>query len=322
MLDTLVQTSPPLAPAPEQVLRPRPWRHRLAWLLGVRLCGFEHHPPRPLAVPSWYDRATELGEPLTLAVVTPSFNQGRFLEHTMSSVLDQGYGRLEYAVMDGGSTDDTPAVLARYLPRLRYLSQQPDGGQANAINGGFAQIRGDVMAYLNSDDFLLPGALHYVANWFAAHPDVDVVYGHRVIVDAAGLEIGRWVLPPHSDAMLTWSDYVPQETMFWRRRIWEKVGGAVDESFRFALDWDLLLRFRQAGARMVRLPRFLGAFRIHDQQKTSQQLLAIGLHEMNRLRRRTHGRDVSPREWRAGVMGYVLRHAAHHRLYQLGVARY
>src|SRR5439155_11875113 len=119
-------------------------------------------------------------------------------------------------------------------------------GQAHAINLGFRHATGEILAYLNSDDLLLPGALAYVANHVVRHPEVGVVYGHRVVIDADGREVGRWVLPPQDDASLVWDDYVPQETMFWRRRAWERVGARLDETFHFALDWDLILRFRQA----------------------------------------------------------------------------
>ena len=159
------------------------------------------------------------------------------------------------------------------------------------------------MAYLNSDDLLLPGAVPYVTAYFAAHPEVDVVYGHRVFIDADDQEIGRWVLPPHSDRMLLWADYVPQETLFWRRRIWDRIGGALDESFQFAMDWDLLLRFRNAGARIVRLPRFLGAFRVHPEQKSQALRLSVGEKEMALLRLRQHGREVTRQEIRTAILG-------------------
>jgi hypothetical protein len=178
------------------------------------------------------------------------------------------------------------------------------------------------MAYLNSDDLLLPGALHYVASYFAAHPDVDVVYGHRVIINTNSAEIGRWVLPPHDSDVLSWADYVPQETMFWSRRIWTRIGAAMDESFRFACDWDLLLRFREAGARFVRLPRFLGAFRVHEEQKTSKQLVDVGASEMNRLRERYLGRAVEAEEIWHHIQPYLHRHKIYHKLYRLGVLRY
>src|SRR5207302_369335 len=148
---------------------------------------------------------------------------------------------------------------------------------ANGLNVGFEHATGEIMAYLNSDDVLLPGALNYVANYFREHPEVDVVYGHRVVIDEYDQEIGRWVLPGHDDEVLSWADYVPQETLFWRRRIWEDAGGMIDESFRFAIDWDLLIRFRDAGARMARLPRFLGGFRVHPHQKTSKEMADIGV---------------------------------------------
>jgi hypothetical protein len=110
----------------------------------------------------------------------------------------------------------------------------------NRLNWGFRRITGEIMAYLNSDDLLIPGALHHVAEYFHRHPEVDI--DHDPV----------WVLPPHDNDVLSWADYVPQETLFWRRRIWDKIGGAFDESFDFALDWDLLLRFRDVGARLVR----------------------------------------------------------------------
>lgn len=88
------------------------------------------------------------------------------------------------------------------------------------------------MAWPNSDDLLLPGALSTVADYFARHPDVDVVYGDRLLIDRNGMEIGRWIMPGHDNTVLSWVDYIPQETLFWRRRIWDKTGAQVDESFR------------------------------------------------------------------------------------------
>lgn len=290
-------------------------------LLGVRLRKLTHYKPRDLRVPARYHRPVRLDDPPVISVVTPSFNQGRFLEQTIKSVLDQDYPRLEYAVQDGGSKDESVAVMEKYRHRLVHAESRKDNGQAHAVNLGFARAaRGEIMAYLNSDDLLLPGSLNYVAAYFARNPDVDVVYGHRIIIDPDGREVGRWVLPGHSDRMLVWADYVPQETMFWRRRIWDKVGG-IDESFRFALDWDLLLRFREAGAKFVRLPRFLGAFRVHATQKTSADLADVGAPEMARLRLRLHGRETDLDDIRQNMHGYMLRHAGYNWLYRLGLYR-
>jgi glycosyltransferase involved in cell wall biosynthesis len=261
--------------------------------------------------------------PVAISIVTPSFNQCDFLGRTIESVLGQQYGRLEYIVQDGLSADDTAQVLERYRPALTHCESRQDRGQAHAINLGFAHATGEVMGYVNSDDLLLPGALHYVADHFARHQDVDVVYGHRVVIDENDDEIGRWVLPPHDDAILSWSDYVPQETLFWRRRIWDRVGGAMDESFQFALDWDLILRFRDAGARFVRLPRFLGAFRYHAQQKTCYQLASRGFAEIKRLRGQCRdGKSVTFPEIKGKLSLYFLRHMVCHWLYQLGILHY
>jgi hypothetical protein len=178
------------------------------------------------------------------------------------------------------------------------------------------------MGYLNSDDLLLPGALASVGNFFAQHPEVDVVYGHRVIIDEQDREIGRWVLPPHEDRVFIWNNYVPQETLFWRRRLWDSVGAAFDEGLHYALDWDLLLRFRAAGAVFARLPRFLGAFRVHVRQKSLARLADLGEPEMRRVRERLHGRPISRREARRRAFPFLCKHIFCQRLYQMGLFRY
>ncbi len=297
-------------------------RRLFAFVLGTRLHKLRHHRGRKLHVPAKYHTPLQLENPPVISIVTPSFNQGQYLEKTIRSVLDQNYPKLEYAVQDGGSKDESVAVMQKYRARLVHADSRKDKGQGHAINLGFAHARGgEIMAYLNSDDLLMPGSLNYVAAYFAAHPEVDVVYGHRVIIDPEGKEIGRWILPSHSDRMLIWADYVPQETMFWRRRIWDKAGGQIDEAFQFALDWDLLLRFREAGAKFVRLPRFLGAFRVHACQKTMADLADTGTPEMARLRQRIHRCPTSLEDIRRNMAGYMLCHAGYNWLYRLGLYR-
>jgi len=254
--------------------------------------------------------------------VTPNLNQGAWLEATIRSVTQHNYPGLEYIIQDGGSTDDSLAIIRRYQGLLAGFDSSPDRGQAHALNKGFRMSKGSIMAYLNSDDILLPGALNYVADFFSKHPQVDVVYGHRVQIDENGMEIGRWILPPHDDTAMRWCDFLPQETLFWRRQIWEQVGGKLDERFHFALDWDLVLRFIDAGARLVRLPRFLGAFRIHGSQKTSSVLGDVGAREIASIRERIHGRPVAEEEawWQA--RGYLLKHLWFHHLYTVGLLRH
>ena len=284
----------------------------------------DQYPPRPVFIPHYY-QTPETNRQDTLpviSIVTPSFNQAKFLKHTIESIIGQGYPRLEYVVQDGGSVDGTRDVLEKYRPHLTHAESRKDGGQAHAINLGFAHTSGEIMSYLNSDDLLLPGALHYVARYFDRHPDVDVIYGHRVIVDEDGQEIGRWVLPPHDNETQMWLDFVPQETMFWRRRIWEKVGGCIDESYQFAMDWELFLRFARAGARIRRVPRFLGAFRSHAQQKTSAQIHDLGAREMDRVREKYLGRVVSQLEIDRAIKPYLRLSLVYDALYCLGLLRY
>lgn len=279
-------------------------------VLRPRLGTLSHHSPRKLELPGPYASDLPAEQLPSISLITPSFQQARFLGRTIDSVLSQGYPKLEYFVQDGGSTDGTVEVLRQYGDHLTGWLSEKDGGQSHAINLGFARTGGEIMAWLNSDDLLMPGALHRVAEYFARHPEVDVVYGHRILIDDEDREIGRWVLPAHDDEVLSWADFVPQETLFWRRTIWEKAGGQIDESFRFAMDWDLLLRLRDAGARMVRLPDFLGAFRIHEAQKTSAQINDVGMGEMARLRRRALGREVTWQQTRRALWPYLMKHTA------------
>ncbi len=299
-------------------------RHHIRMALGLDIrLGRLNFPgkPRPLSLPARYYRKPVLTDPPLISVVTPSFNQGPYIERTLKSVLDQEYPRLQFVVQDGGSKDETTAVLDRYRDRLHHCDSRPDRGQSHAINLGFAHTSGEIMAYLNSDDLLLPGSLHAVAQFFQTHPEVDVLYGHRIVIDERDGERGRWVLPPHDPEILKWVDYIPQETLFWRRRVWERVGG-IDENFRFAMDWDLLLRFQLAGAKFHRLGRFLGAFRVHTQSKTTTVINGVGTEEMARIRHRAHGRDVALEEIPGAVRKYLRRHVLCNFLYERGLARY
>lgn len=213
-----------------------------------------------------------------ISIVTPSYNQAPYIGWTVRSVLLQRYPNLEYMVMDGGSTDGTMDVLAPYARRLAHVVSERDKGQADAIHKGFARCTGEIMAYLNSDDMLAPGALHFVADFFARNPQIDVVYSHRVTVDADNRVLWYWLLPEHRDWYMTRWDLIPQETCFWRRRMFEQCGN-VNPTLRFAIDYDLFVRFMQAG-RFERVNRFLGVFREHEQAKTTRLLETVGAQEV------------------------------------------
>lgn len=301
---------------------------RMLWtkpekLLAHQFPAWPVHIPRALKPDSFPTIRSAAGNIPAITVVTPSFQQGGFLEETLRSVLHEPPAQLTYIVQDGGSTDNSLEIIQRHAPRLHAWASAPDRGQADAIARAFAQTSGapdDVMAWLNSDDFYLPGVLPFIASWFARHPEVDVIYGHRILVDEHSREIGRWFLPKHDDSVLRLNDFVPQETLFWRRRIWDQAGG-IDPTLKFAMDWDLLLRFQAAGARIVRIPYFLACFRIHSAQKTSTQINSVGQAEIDFLRARTFGRIVSPDELESHprLQRYLRRSAITEFLWKLGI---
>jgi GT2 family glycosyltransferase len=300
---------------------------RQGWLkrkFGTRLGVLRHYAGREMIVPAHY-RATSGDAPLpSLAIVTPCLNGHAYLAATMESVLGQGYPKLHYVIQDGHSRDGSLELAQEIAAARRDIKveivAEHDDGQADAINRGFARTSSDLMAWLNADDVLLPGALDYVGRYFARHPEVDLVYGHRVVIDIDGREIARWILPPHMKNAMGWADFVPQETLFWRRRVWERVG-ALDNSFAFAFDWDFILRAQRAGCRFKRLPRFLGAFRVHELQKTSA-MSSTGFAEMARVRRTHFGRDVSAEEIEKGLRPYHALHVLLHRAYKLKLVQY
>ena len=219
-----------------------------------------------------------------ISIVTPSYNQAQFVVWTARSVLLQRYPNLEYVWMDGGSKDDTVEVLKPYVDRFAYFVSERDKGQSDAIHRGFQKCTGDIMAYLNSDDMLAPGTLHYVARFFEDHPEIDVVYSHRITVDGRNMCIWYWILPEHNDWYMSRWDLIPQETCFWRRRIFDKCGN-VDPTFRFAIDYDLFVRFMRAG-KLHRADRFLGVFRQHEEAKTSTLLETVGAEEIRKVWKR------------------------------------
>jgi glycosyltransferase involved in cell wall biosynthesis len=280
------------------------------------------YPPRAIR-PEHFPPSRSSAVRPKFSIVTPSYQQARFLAETMRSVLDQSGVDYQYVVRDGGSTDGSARIIKDLAPHLHAWNSTPDHGQADAIATGFTQTSGepeDIMAWINSDDFYLPGAFAFVADYFVAHPEVDVLYGNRIVVDEGSCEIARWFLPAHNAEVLRLNDFVPQETLFWRRRIWERVGG-IDTSFKFAIDWDLLLRFTAVGANIVRIPWFLACFRSHAAQKTSAVMHSTGQHEITLLRERTQGRVYPARELEQNpvLLRYLRRSAFLQFIWQFGL---
>ncbi len=202
-----------------------------------------------------------------ITIVTCSFNQGKFLEECILSVIKQGYPNLEYIIMDGGSTDNSVDVIRKYEKHLACWVSEPDEGQSDAIAKGFERSTGEVLAWLCSDDLLEEGALIEVGRFFAEHDQVDVVFGDTIFVNAEG-SVTRYykTVPFHRWLLLNTANYIPQPSTFWRRRIYEKVGG-MNRSLHMGLDPDLWLRFSES-TRLHHVRRYWSRMRFYPEIKS------------------------------------------------------
>lgn len=228
----------------------------------------------------------------SISIVTPSLNQADFIRATIDSVFRQDYPALDYAVRDGGSQDGTLAILQSYGARLKWVSAA-DGGQSAAINAGWRESNGEILAYLNSDDLYLLGALLRVGEFFAAHPEVDLLYGDCDQIDAAGRVTGRYPTCAYDYLRLVREavNFIPQPAVFFRRRVWERIGG-LDESLHYVMDFDYWLR---AGVhfRAAYLPERLAALRLHAGAKSVAQVSGFGA-ELERVYRRLFAQPDLP----------------------------
>lgn len=201
-----------------------------------------------------------------LSIVTPSFNQGRFLEETIRSVLDQRYPNLEYIVVDGGSTDESVDVIRRYEDRLAYWVSERDRGQVHAINKGLARATGEIVAYINSDDVYLPGAFDAAIDYFRERPSCEWLCGDTLMFGGGHpTYLVRAEVPKSAAHALSWAYTAPQPGMFWRRAL---LASGFDEAWRYDFDHDLYVRLLLAGHRCEYLPVPLAAYRLHAASKT------------------------------------------------------
>jgi glycosyltransferase involved in cell wall biosynthesis len=201
-----------------------------------------------------------------VSVITPSYNQAVFLEKTMRSVLNQDYPSIEYIVVDGGSNDGSEEIIRRYADRLKWWVAEKDQGQADAINKGLGHAEGEIIAWLNSDDFYLAGAVSKVVEAFAAHPECGLIYGDVVAVDGENQPInlnryGDWQLED-----LARFQIIGQPAVFVRREALKKAGWQLDTRFHYMLDHQLWLRIASR-TRMMHIVEFLAAARYHENAK-------------------------------------------------------
>ena len=229
-----------------------------------------------------------------ISVVTPSYNQASFIERTILSVLNQKYPNIEYIIIDGGSTDGSVDIIKRYSSFLSYWVSEPDQGQADAINKGFLKSSGEILAWLNSDDMYLPGALHKAARAFAREPEASIIYGDYIKVDENDRCIALRRQPSFSYNICLFSYLtVAQPAAFFRGKAVFDVG-LLDTRFHYAMDYDLILRLAKRG-KVIHLPEYLAAFRLHSESK-SVTIKPRFKEEDRRIRIKRLGRRPLPME--------------------------
>jgi glycosyltransferase involved in cell wall biosynthesis len=205
-----------------------------------------------------------------VSVITPSFNQARYLERTIRSVLDQGYENLEYIIVDGGSTDGSLDIIRGYEDRLAGWISEPDLGQADAINKGFDMATGEFLAWLNSDDEYRPGAISQAADFLLSHPEVGMVYSRAYYIDEEGKVVAEYpAAPTDYRGLRRGRTTIPQQTMFFRSILWKMVG-PLDTSFYYAMDYDLWVRISELSPIAFR-PEHWAHFRLQSSSKSMRE---------------------------------------------------
>jgi len=236
-----------------------------------------------------------------ISVVTPSFNQGEFLEETLRSVITQRYPELEYVVIDGGSTDDSVSIIERHEADLACWVSEPDRGHADALNKGFAKTTGEIMCWINSSDMYYPWTFATVAEVFSQLPQVEWITGTgsmfdvhgrlRVITSAPGVNV--------FDILAGDCRRIQQESVFWRRSLWERAGARIDQTLTYAADLDLWLRFFRH-ARLHHVETMLGGFRVHGDRLGKDDLYGREAEEL-------HSRFVSSWDRRSLTRARLIR---------------
>jgi len=204
-----------------------------------------------------------------ISIVTPSYNQGKFLERTILSILNQNYPNLEYIIMDGGSNDNSVEIIRKYKKYITYWQSKKDSGQAAAIREGFAKSTGDLMAWLNSDDIYLPEVLFKVAKIFKKHPEIDFVFGNIYFINSNDDILEEIRLTKFYFSTLIYEGgNLQQPATFWTRRIYNQAGG-IDPNYQFCMDFDFFCRVAEKDAKFFFIREPLAGFRIHKKAKST-----------------------------------------------------
>ena len=228
-----------------------------------------------------------------VSIITPSFNQASFLEETITSVLTQDYPRIEYIIVDGGSTDGSVAVIQKYADRLAYWESVKDKGQTDAINKGFNRASGDILAWINSDDTYNPKAVGEAVKFLIEHPEIAMVYADCNFINEHGEIIGKFASRQTDYAKLRRGYvHIPQQTMFFRSTYWKQLG-PLDPSFYFAMDYDLWVRIAKQAPIQYLSGKTWANFRIHTSSKTNVND-ERGWQEMLRVHYRDGGSFFAP----------------------------
>lgn len=210
---------------------------------------------------------------MKVSVVTPSFNQGQFIQRTLQSVATQSGAEIQHVVFDGGSTDDTVVVLKRFGNGVRWISEN-DKGQADAVNKGICATDGEIIGWLNSDDVYYPGAIARIVAFFEAHPKIDVVYGMADHIDVNDRAFEAYPTEPWDIARMRDTCIICQPAAFFRRRVVER-HGLLDETRQFCMDYEYWLRLAKAGATFAYLEQKLAGSRLYAENKTLGSRLKV-----------------------------------------------